>query len=519
MNIIVKNKVINFSKNYLAVTCVLLCVSMNLSANNLLKHGGFEKKSNWSTRDYWGGSLSRLQTPGQAHRGKACMRLEVKADDKKHTGKAISNFENGIVAGRKFIFSLWAKGKGTARMGIFKHYGTESGKKTSLISLKKEVLNLNNKWSQYNYNIDLSQDAPYRISLLIELCEPGEIFFDDVKLVPCVPQIKIKPFVNYEIIEQGGKLPSMKFKCSKPQTEVTVFRTISQYAFKQQKLISDVQGIVISPAPKSKTVSKGRIITRAAVDGAFADVFTDFMSINLYTKFKKLAEKIKLNKNLHVLYIGDSLSDLDRGCNYINKINFWLNKYNPGKVSFCNAGVRGDYITRVKNRLENKKTYNPHAYHNMLKVQPDIIFIFLGQNDTRTKSLDNFKQPLVPANEQENAYRFVLKWLRNKTNARIILISAASLYEPVCTAKAKLYLKKYGKAVRFGEPDKLEKFNEILKKLASEFKLGYIDIYSPMKKSPDKKDFFKADGVHVNDAGNNYIALKIMEYLAANHNK
>ena len=70
-----------------------------------------------------------------------------------------------------------------------------------------------------------------------------------------------------------------------------------------------------------------------------------------YDKFDAAARKIKAGKTFRSLIIGDSLSDYYRGRNYVNKLTFWLNKYNPGKFSFRNAGVAGDLLPRVKQRI------------------------------------------------------------------------------------------------------------------------------------------------------------------------
>ena len=50
-----------------------------------------------------------------------------------------------------------------------------------------------------------------------------------------------------------------------------------------------------------------------------------------------LARHAKIDAPTSILYLGDSLTDFDRGSNHVDKLQLYLNKYNPGKVTIRNV--------------------------------------------------------------------------------------------------------------------------------------------------------------------------------------
>ena len=75
----------------------------------------------------------------------------------------------------------------------------------------------------------------------------------------------------------------------------------------------------------------------------------------------------------------------------------------------------------------------------------------------------------------------------------------------------------YRSLVIFGNPALMEKFNDVTRKTAPEFNAEYYDIYSAMKAMPQEekaKLLNKYDGVHLSDAGQNYLAMLYLKYLA-----
>ena len=66
---------------------------------------------------------------------------------------------------------------------------------------------------------------------------------------------------------------------------------------------------------------------------------------------------------------------------------------------------------------------------------------------------------------------------------------------------------------KFGIPKVMEEFNAMMKKAAADTGAEYLDVYNPTKEHPNKPSLFTADGVHVNNKGNRFLALEILKYM------
>lgn len=120
----------------------------------------------------------------------------------------------------------------------------------------------------------------------------------------------------------------------------------------------------------------------------------------------------------------------------------------------------------------------------------------------------------VPPDKFEADYRTVLGKIRAKTKARIILLSASSSVFEICPANADKARAANRPHSLFGKPEELERYNAITKRIAAQAGAAYLDVYEPTRTHPDKRSLFDPhDGVHLTNAGNRFIALRILEYL------
>jgi len=228
---------------------------------------------------------------------------------------------------------------------------------------------------------------------------------------------------------------------------------------------------------------------------------------------------------VRVLYLGDSLSDFDRGSNQVDRLQAKLDAAEPRQVSLYNYSIRGDYIDRVLDRLAGKKgTYALDRFNGIWGRQYDWAFVFLGHNDTRARSDTGFNEPLVPLATVAPGYEKLIGILRGKGIKRIIIVSPASSNFELCRANAEKRLAaiKAGKggksksAVRFGDPRHMEAFREAVRGVAAAQGCEFFDLYTSMKALPDKASYFSpSDGVHLSAKGHEYVAQKTFEYLAA----
>ena len=241
---------------------------------------------------------------------------------------------------------------------------------------------------------------------------------------------------------------------------------------------------------------------------------TNFLFIS--TDFLLVAKKIKLDKKLNILYLGDSLTHFDQGFNHADKTVYFLNKFNPGKAVLFNYAVRGDTSSMTLQRMQGKyKDRFSSRFADFKKNRYDVAFIFLGQNDSRAHVNQNYQKAFVSPERQKKNYVEMIKILRAMGTPRIIIISCASLDEARLKTQAvqmaKLRPKKHA---LYGKPALLEQFNRVSQQIAKELNVEYLDIYNPMKILSGKPLYF-TDGVHLSVKGHDFVALKTLEYLAA----
>ena len=224
-----------------------------------------------------------------------------------------------------------------------------------------------------------------------------------------------------------------------------------------------------------------------------------------------------------VLYLGDSISDFDRGSNHVDRLQAKLDAATPRMVSIYNYAIRGDYIDRLLDRLDGKKgTFALDRFNGIWGRQYDWAFVFLGHNDTRATSETDFAEPLVPIAAVAPGYEKLVAILREKGVSRIILVSPSSSNFEQCSenAEKRLAALKAGKggkakvAVRFGDPKLMEAFAEAVRGVAAARGCEYFDVYTDMKTVPDKASYFRpGEGVHLSAKGHEYIAQRTFEYL------
>ena len=238
---------------------------------------------------------------------------------------------------------------------------------------------------------------------------------------------------------------------------------------------------------------------------------------------------LQLKKPVRVLYLGDSLTDYDRGSNHVDRLQAKIEKIAPRMVSFYNYSIKGDYITRMLDRFARVKgTYALDRFDGIWGREYDWAFVFLGHNDTYTTSKTDFQKTLVAIEAVAPSYEKLISLLKGKGISRIIIVSPSSSNFELTAAKAQKRIEaiKAGKggkrnfAVRFGEPKHVEAFMETIRKVAADNGCEFLDVYTEMKAMPDKADLVRStDGVHLTPKGHEYIAKKTLDYLCGSNCK
>ncbi|MDN6161761.1 MAG: SGNH/GDSL hydrolase family protein [Atopostipes sp.] len=139
--------------------------------------------------------------------------------------------------------------------------------------------------------------------------------------------------------------------------------------------------------------------------------------------------EIKINEKDRILFIGDSITDVGRSRNFDGDLGkgfpFLIaaelfNRYPKAELEILNRGVGGDTLVQLKNRWEE----------DCLELMPDLVTILIGINDV----WQTFEKKSYPSKEVltmfEKNYRYLLKSLAQRTDARIVLMEPFVLPYP-----------------------------------------------------------------------------------------
>lgn len=191
---------------------------------------------------------------------------------------------------------------------------------------------------------------------------------------------------------------------------------------------------------------------------------------------------------MRILFQGDSITDCGRNRSDINDIGPGYVKYaaehiaaqHPNKnFEFFNLGIGGNQTKDLVERLEK----------DFIEIQPDLVSILIGINDVWHQA--NAGCNWIPNDLFEGRYRTVLRALKLRTNAKIVML------EPfLFPAEDKQFF-------RIDLDPKIQ----VIRKLARE----YADVYIPTdgllaaKIVDEDWKRFSEDGVHLIQYGSQVI--------------
>lgn len=190
-------------------------------------------------------------------------------------------------------------------------------------------------------------------------------------------------------------------------------------------------------------------------------------------------------KKIKVVFFGDSITEMGmqpRG--YISLDDSLLNAKAPGGYELLGAGVGGNKVYDLYLRLED----------DVISKTPDIVVIWVGVNDVWHKKMGTG----TDADKFEKFYLALIKKLK-AANCKIIICTPAAIGE---------------KTDFSNELDgDLNKYSAIIRRIAAEQKVGLLDIRKQFlvyerAHNPENLDkgILTYDGVHLNDAGNLFVA-------------
>ena len=332
------------SIKYLAVLLlVLACFSL---PGEVLHQTTFSLgNGNWKTPPYWNGKTKRE---------KGFFVLESTRRNGREYARAYASLKQvGFFPGYRLRMTVEARGKGRL-VGGFLLYDFQDGPP---VYQSCPAAELTPEIRKYTYSCEL-KTMPRMVLPYMDIQGAGRGEIRSVLVENLVEKgVFIRTKDTLQILPVGARPEKVRFQTSRKNSPVTVAWIQGSRAV-SRNLKSDSSGFLTVQPESGK---EGDAQTVATVKGVSARIFLDFMEQGAYEKFDAVARKVRTASPVHVLFIGDSLTDFYRGRNYADKLFFWLNKYNSGKFTFHNAGVGGDLLPRVKTRLlgmtGGRKTY------------------------------------------------------------------------------------------------------------------------------------------------------------------
>jgi len=487
--------------------------------DNLLDDPGFEKGP-WPQSPAWHGEITAVAE--NALSGDSAGRLVAGAEG---DATIYSGYVTASV-GLRYRFTIQAQGAGTISLRSIQL--TTDAENRYLIERPDNHMELADEWQEIAIDVNPESPIVQRIAVVVQLDGEGATaFLDDALLtVLGLPGGELTVAPGYAMVPPGGTASfDIAARCDEgPITEGTLAVTIATGEEAERSTI-EIAGETTAweyAAPEDAEPGAMTVTFVNADVGIGQSAWVDVLDAEAYAAFEAAAQAAQIDTPAHILFLGDSLTDFLRGHNYTDMVGFWLRKVH-GDVTYRNAGVGGDFITRVWQRMtEPESAYRPEMYEGLYEPTPTHVFIFLGPNDSKLKPRPEYTSPedyefdpVVPLDVFEETFIQAIERIREHApEAQITIISASSSVHEICRDRvaANLEAGKSGGSY-FGRPDVLEAFNVAMQSIAQQTDSGYLDVYTPTHDHPDKPSLFTADGVHINDAGNRLVAMLVLGWL------
>jgi lysophospholipase L1-like esterase len=194
------------------------------------------------------------------------------------------------------------------------------------------------------------------------------------------------------------------------------------------------------------------------------------------------------NKKIRIFFFGDSITEAGiKPHGFISLDDSILNRGNNPGYELIGAGVSGNKVYDLYLRLEE----------DVLTKSPDMVVIWVGVNDVWHKKMGT-------GTDADKFEKFYLALVRKFKEAQVKMV----LCTPAVIGEKNDYSNE--------QDGDLNKYAKIIRKIAQDQQLTLVDLRSEFEnyeKSSNSanldKGILTADGVHLNDAGNLFVARLI----------
>ncbi len=218
-------------------------------------------------------------------------------------------------------------------------------------------------------------------------------------------------------------------------------------------------------------------------------------SVLILSLFLFLSSMIQ-QKPTRIVFFGDSITDAGaKPGGYIMRLQQELtDKGQAANYELIGSGIGGNKVYDLYLRMDS----------DVLAKNPDEVFIWIGVNDVWHKASYGTG---TDADKFEKFYVAIIRKLEAK-NIRVVLCTPAAIGEKTDFTNQ--------------QDGDLNRYSQIIRSLAKDYHCGLLDwreifhTYS-LANNPGNKEsgILTADRVHLNDAGNQLVADKILDFLLA----
>lgn len=456
----------------------------------------------WQIPPYWSGKLSH--SPGEG----GMLRLAGSTKKGKTFGRAFGDFKQrrgGYFAGEPLRLAVRARGNGRFEAGLLVYRPGDPRPDY----LRGKALTLDGELKERVFAVTLPGRS-LKILPFIEVAGKGTAEVSSIRIESsAAPGEAVRAADKLQIVKSPSEVRPVVFRAEPAGGELR-FSQLCGVRCEERRISS---GEPVKPSDMGPGIWE----LAASRHGHKALAYVALEDPADYDRSDALARRVKIEKPLRILILGDSLSDFYRGYNYVDRLQFWFDKYNPGKVSIRNAAVHGDFIRRVEYRLYDthrgeKVSFEPDAYKGVFDDRYDLVLIFLGQNDTRAHGSRGFRAPITDEATQRDGLEKILAFIRGRSNAGIVLISPSPSYEKGFMERLEKGANPK-KLVIFGKKEFVDAYDRVNREFCKAHGFDYIDILNPMRKVKDLKRLYQPDFVHLSPAGGRFVADEILKYF------
>jgi hypothetical protein len=348
------------------------------------------------------------------------------------------------VLGAHYRAAVWAKGSGSARVAVTEQFRKRRATDPGWADTWSEPVQLSDEWVELVADATISNLNIARLFVTVEIEGEGATAWVDDCGLAIAGTVTITP--PYAMVREGDDFSfSVAVEAEgKPLTEgaLSVKTTNGDATADEELEIAGASSELVFTAPVTPEERLFQVRVGSEDAGASDFAYLHVVDAATYAKFEAAAAVTKLDVPAHLLFLGCSLTDFQRDHNYTDEVAFWLWKTHGGAVTYRNAGVGGDFITRTWPRLDgDQSAYRAYMFDDLFEPPPTHAFILLGHNDTKLKPSpdftcpDDYTDPVVSLEDWDKYMRMAIGKIQTESGAHVTVLSNTSSVYEVCAAR------------------------------------------------------------------------------------